>query len=121
MAYTESQWEKAKAYYGVLLLLNGDASGKELIKDYSDKDSFILSMLVRTKQYKEVIKLREQTKLDNPTDYQNQVSLAVAYVLDGQKMKAIEILKEVQKAVPEFKPQGDALIRDILAGKKIGE
>lgn len=113
--------EKAKTYYGAVLLLSGDISGKELIKEYSYKDSFFLSIFGKTKQYKEVIKIREQLRLDNPTDYQNQVSLAVAYYFDKQPAKAIALIKEVQKSIPDFKGQGDALIRDIQAGRAIGK
>jgi len=111
--------QKAKTYYGAVLLLSGDKASTALIEGYSYKDPFFLSIFNSTKQYKEIIKIREQLKKDNPEDYQNQVSLAVAYVLDKQPAKAILILREVQKAVPEFKGQGDALIRDIQAGRSI--
>ncbi len=111
--------ETARTYYGAVLLLSGDTKGKDFIGNYSYKNPIFLLAFGKTKQYKEVIKIREQFKSDNPTDYQNQVSLAVAYVLDKQPAKAIQILREVQKAVPEFKAQGDALIRDIQTGKSI--
>ncbi len=112
---------KAKTYYGAVLLMIGDKSGQELIKDYSYQDPFFLNVFANLKQYKEVIKIREQMKKDDPTDYQNQVSLAVAYSLDGQKLKAIQIITEVQKAIPEFKGQGDYLIKEIQAGRKISK
>jgi tetratricopeptide (TPR) repeat protein len=110
---------KAKTYYGAILLLSGDKAGRLLLEGYSYKDPIFLSVFSKSKDYKEIIKIREQLRLDNPADYQNQVSLAVAYVLDGQKTKAVEILRAVQKAVPEFKGQGDYLIREILAGRNI--
>ena len=111
--------DRARTYYGAVLLLSGDKSGSELIKGYSTKDGFFLSIFSRLKQYKEVIKIREQIKKDNPLDYQNQVSLAVAYYLDKQTAKAILVIKDVQKAVPEFKQQGDYLIKEMQAGRNI--
>lgn len=111
--------DRARTYYGAVLLLSGDKSGSELIKGYSTKDGFFLSIFSRLKQYKEVIKIREQIKKDNPMDYQNQVSLAVAYYLDKQTAKAILVIKDVQKAVPEFKQQGDYLIKEMQAGRNI--
>jgi tetratricopeptide (TPR) repeat protein len=113
--------QKAKNYYGAMLMITGDTSYKQYIEGYSYKDSFFINMFSLAKQYKEVIKIREQLKLDNPTDYQNQVSLAVAYYFDKQPAKAIALIKEVQKAIPDFKGQGDALIRDIQAGRAIGK
>lgn len=110
---------KARTYYGAVLLLSGDKSGDELISGYSYKDSFFLSVFSRLKQYKEIIKIREQIKKDNPTDYQNQVSLAVAYYLDKQTIRAVGIIKEVQKVVPEFKEQGDYLVKEMQAGRNI--
>lgn len=111
--------EKARGYYGAALLLSGDKLGQDLMKEYSYKDPLFLSIFNKTKNYKEIIKIREQLRLENPTDYQNQVSLAVAYVLNGQKTKAIEIIRSVQKAEPGFKGQGDYLIGEILAGRSI--
>ncbi len=113
--------QKAKNYYGAMLMITGDTSYKQYIEGYSYKDTFFINMFSLAKQYKEVIKIREQLKLDNPTDYQNQISLAVAYYFDKQPTKAIALIKEVQKVVPEFKAQGDALIRDIQAGRPIGK
>jgi O-antigen ligase len=113
--------QKAKTYYGAVLLLAGDKAGNELIKGYSYKDSLFLAVFARAKQYKEVIKIREQLQKDNPTDYQNQVSLAVMYSLDKQNLKAIQLLREVQKAVPDFKAQGDYLIKEIQAGRSIAK
>ncbi len=111
--------QKAKTYYGGALLLSGDKTGNEMIKGFDYKDPFFITVYGQTKQYKEVIKIREQMRIDNPKDYQNLVSLAIAYVLDLQKAKGIQILRDVQKMVPEFKVQGDYLIKEILSGKKI--
>ncbi len=111
--------QKAKNYYGVMLMITGEKDYQKYIEGYSYKDPLFLYLFIQAKQYKEVIKIREQFKLDNPADYQNQVSLAVVYYLDKQPAKAIAILRDIQKAVPEFKGQGDALIRDIQAGRSI--
>jgi tetratricopeptide (TPR) repeat protein len=111
--------DKARTYYGAVLLATGDVKGKELIQGYDYTDSFFISMFSQAKQYKEVIKIREQLKKDNPDNYQNQVSLAVAYYLDKQTAKAVALIREVQKAVPEFKGQGDYLIKEMWAGRSI--
>lgn len=111
--------QKAKNYYGAILLLTGEKEYEQYIEGYSYKDSFFISVFSQAKKYKEVIKIREQLKIDNPTDYQNQISLAVAYTLDKQPAKAIAIIREVQKLVPEFKPQGDYLIKEIQAGRSL--
>jgi O-antigen ligase/tetratricopeptide (TPR) repeat protein len=113
--------DKARTYYGAILLATGDVKGKELIQGYNYKDSFFISMFAQSKQYKEIIKIREQIKKDEPNNYQNQVSLAVAYYLDKQPAKAIALIREVQKVVPEFKGQGDYLIKEIQAGRSIAK
>lgn len=111
--------QKAKNYYGGILMITGDKNYKQYLEGYSYKDSFFISMFIQAKQYGEVIKIREQLKKDNPKDYQNQVSLAVAYYLNKQTVQAIAVLKEVQKAVPDFKGQGDYLIKEMQAGRNI--
>ena len=108
--------DKARTYYGAVLLVSGDKNYKEFLEGYDYQDPFFMSMFAQAGQYKEVIKIREQIKKDNPTDYQNQVSLAVAYSLDKQVAKAIQIIREVQKALPEFKAQGDYLIGQLQTG-----
>lgn len=110
---------KAKSYYGAMLMITGEKEYEKYIEGYSYKDSFFISIFSQAKKYKEVIKIREQLKADNPKDYQNQVSLAVAYSVDKQPAKAIAIIREVQKAVPEFKEQGDYLIKEIQAGRSL--
>jgi O-antigen ligase/thioredoxin-like negative regulator of GroEL len=111
--------QKAKNYYGAALLMTGDKNYAQYLEGYSYKDPLFMSIFAQAKQYKEVIKIREQMKKDNPTDYQNQVSLAVAYSMDRQPVKAIAILREVQKALPEFKAQGEYLIKEIQAGRSL--
>jgi O-antigen ligase len=111
--------QKAKSYYGAMLMITGEKDYESYIEGYSYKDSFFISVFSQAKKYKEVIKIREQLKADNPTDYQNQVSLAVAYSVDKQSAKAITLIREVQKVVPEFKDQGDYLIKEIQAGRPL--
>lgn len=108
---------KAKNYYGAALLLNGDKKGLELIEGYSYQDPFFLSVFNKTGQYKESIKIIERQLKDSPTNHQLRVSLAVTYLFDGQRTKAIEILQQVIKDVPEFKKQGTYLIQEIQAGR----
>lgn len=109
--------EKARQHYGAALLLKGDQAGRALIEGYSYKDSFFLTVFNRTKQYKEVISILEQMIADQPTNYQLQVSLAVAHLESGNREKAIEIIRGVMKAVPAFEPQGAQIIKDIQSGK----
>lgn len=110
---------KARTYYGAVLMLVGDKNYKSFLEGYSYKDQFFVSLFAKAKQYKEVIKIREQIKKEVPTDYQNQVSLAVAYYLDKQTVKAVAVIREVQKSVQEFKEQGDYLIKEMQAGRSI--
>lgn len=109
--------QRAANYYGAMLMVTGDASGREMIKEYSYDDPFFLAVFSGTKQYKEVIKILEKQIADQPANNQLKISLAIAYFRDGQKAKSVTILREVQKAVPEFKAQGDQLIREIQAGR----
>lgn len=113
--------KKARTYYGAILLVLGDKSYGEFLEGYEYTDPFFMSIFAQAGQYKEVIKIREQIKKNNPTDYQNQVSLAVAYSLDKQIIKAIQNIREVQKVVPEFKDQGDYLVKQLQMGKSIGK
>jgi O-antigen ligase/tetratricopeptide (TPR) repeat protein len=108
---------KARTYYGGVLLLMGDKKGSELIQGYNPNDSFFLSVFNKTKQYKEAIKIQEEQIKNQPENYQLQVSLAITYLFDGQRTKSIELIREVIKKVPEFKGQGEFLIKEIQAGR----
>lgn len=108
---------RAQNYYGGMLLLKGDESGKNLIKGYNPNDTFFLSIFTKTKQYKEVVKILNERIKQQPTNYQLQISLAVAYVFENQRPKAIELIQSVMEKVPEFKKQGQELINQIKAGK----
>ncbi|MEY4440683.1 MAG: hypothetical protein RLY49_309 [Candidatus Parcubacteria bacterium] len=111
--------DKARTYYGAVLYVAGKPEGKELMRGYSYKDTLFLTIFNRGKRYDEVIKIRELLVKDNPTDYQGKINLAIAYYLNKQPTKAIAIIKEVQKAVPQFVEQGNYLIKEIQAGRTI--
>src|SRR5690606_7855656 len=109
--------DKARTYYGAALLSAGDLLQPELLEGYSYKDPFIFSVFSQVGYHKELIKILTARINDNPTNYQLKLSLAVAYLLDGQRTKAVEAIKEIQEAVPDFKQQGDYLIKEIQAGR----
>jgi tetratricopeptide (TPR) repeat protein len=111
------QNDKARRYYGAMLILSGDKKGNELVEGYDAADPFFLSVFNQAKQHKEIIKILEAQVAAQPTNYQLQVSLAMANLNAGNKAVAITLIQGVIKAVPEFKKQGDGLIAEIRAGR----
>lgn len=109
--------QKSKNYYGAVLLMRGNNDAWKFLEGYNYKDAFFLNVFNRTKNYKESIAVLEKQIVDQPTNYQLYVNLSTAYLFDGQRSKSIEILKKVIVAVPEFKSQGEFMIKEILAGR----
>jgi O-antigen ligase/tetratricopeptide (TPR) repeat protein len=115
------QNEKARRYYGAMLILTGDSKkGNELVEGYDPTDQFFLSVFNQAKQHKEIISILQAQIAAQPTNYQLQVSLAIANLNAGNRGVAITLIQNVMKAVPGFKEQGEFIIKEIRAGRNPG-
>lgn len=79
----------------------------------------ILQAYFDTKQYKrlaEMIKIRVDA---DPTNVNNQATLAQVYVYMGDKAKAVAQIKAAISAVPGFKDEGEKIIANIWAGRPL--
>ncbi len=112
--------EKARTYYGASLLLVGDKRGEELMKGFDYNDPFFISIFTKLKRYNDAITILEKQITDNPTDYQAMLSIARIRLLNGESQKAIEIIRQLIAAVPQFKEQGEFIIKEIQAGRNPG-
>lgn len=109
--------QKARNYYGALLLANGDSAGKALVEGYPYQDSFYLTVFNKVGMFKESIKILERLRAENPDNPEYQFNLGLAYAEDGQKAKAISLLQNVVKTAPEFATSARQLIGRIQAGR----
>lgn len=111
--------DKARTYYGGILLLSGEIEeGLELIEGYDYRDPYFLAIFNRTKQYQESVKIMEKQVEQQPENYQLQVTLAMTYFRNNQTTKAVELLRNVINKVPEFKEQGEFMIKEMQAGRE---
>lgn len=111
--------QEAKRYYGGALLLTGSAKGEEYVQGYSYKDTFFLDVFLLLEKYEEVLKIVQNLTKDNPESFVNQVSLAVAYVLNEQRNTAIEILYSLENLNQQQQQHIQNLIFEIKSGKKV--
>jgi len=118
---TKPDIEKVRVYYGTTLLLTGDQSGNDYLGEYDYRDPFYLQIFNLTKKYDQVVVILEKRIEDEPTNYQLQISLAVAYVYVKEPAKAIVVIQNVIKQLPEFEGQGNSLIKEIRAGRNPAE
>jgi tetratricopeptide (TPR) repeat protein len=108
---------KARNYYGGALILAGDKAGNDYIGEYSHNDPFMFSVFNIAGRYQDVIQMLEKRIADQPDNYQQHISLAVAYFKAGNRAKSIEIIRNVIAQVPAFKEQGEYFIKEVQAGR----
>lgn len=79
----------------------------------------ILQAYFDTKQFGKLAQMVKFRVDQDPTNINNQVTLAQIYVYMGDKNKAIAQINAAVKAVPDFKTQADTIIANIKSGKPL--
>jgi len=111
----------ARIAYAVALVYAGDYKLADMLMaseiPAGQSDEQLVKAYYQMKQYPKVISLLKLRLVLRPDDPQTHVSLAAAYVSNGNRNEAIA---ELQKAIdlnPEFKKQGEFYINEIKAGR----
>ena len=80
-------------------------------------DEQLLNAYGRIGNWKKVKDIWEFFIKNDEDNVQYRVSLAAAYLKVGERQKAIETIRQAISISNDFKEQGEALIREIQAGK----
>jgi thioredoxin-like negative regulator of GroEL len=68
-------------------------------------------------RYDKVVEIWEGRVKEDPENSQFRLSLAAAYVGNGQRQKAIKEIKGLMEELPDFQEQGQYYINEIRAGR----
>lgn len=96
------------------------ALAEELFKSNSFdvlEDERVIKAYSDVKEYGKIIEILKSRVERNPADAQAHVSLAAAYLLDGQRQRSIAELQRAVELNPEFKKQAETYIKEIRAGR----
>ena len=87
------------------------------IVDAAVFDERVVKAYYDVKQYGKVLDIWKARAERKPEDPQAQVSLAAAYLLNGERQRSIAALKKASELNPTFKEQADFYIKEIRAGR----
>lgn len=87
------------------------------IKDIIFTDDRIISAYASTKQYGKIISILQAKVNSDPSNVQNHISLAAAYLGNNQREMAIAEIQKIIEINPQFKTQGEFYIKEIRAGR----
>jgi len=88
----------------------------EISEDDLASDDRVIGALTGANNYTKSIELLKRRVFLKPDDPQSYVSLAVIYVKIGRDNQAIEVLREFENRLPQYKDQIDTYIKGILDG-----
>jgi tetratricopeptide (TPR) repeat protein len=81
-------------------------------------NEILLQAYVDTKQFAKVLEIWKARAKSSPNDANAFIGLGRAYLMTGDKANAIASVKEAIRIEPQFKEQGESIIKDITAGKQ---
>lgn len=118
----EPRFIEARKLYALTLWLTGEtkAADELLLEGFGTviiNDSNFINAYAGSKHYDRVAKIWELRVKAEPSNAQNYGSLAGAYVLNGERAKAIEVLNELAKQHPELQTEVNHHISEIRAGR----
>lgn len=80
-------------------------------------DDRIVSAYAATGQYGKIILIFQARIKNDPNNTQSRVSLAAAYLGNGQREAAVAEIQKIIEISPQFKEQGENYIKEIRAGR----
>lgn len=118
----EPKYNDARKVYAVIAIYNkDDALAEELLipvfGTVTPDDDRLVSAYTATGQYDKVVVIWKERVEKNPDNPQFRLSLAAAYLGNGERGKAIKEVEKVMAVTPEFKEQGQYYINEIRAGR----
>lgn len=114
----DTSYKDALSYYAASLVYAGrEAEAKKLLNDggvddKTSKEAFLRAYADMGEWQKAIAVLRDLIKGD-PTNSDYRMNLVAAYYQSGNKQGAIAALREMIAAIPSFKAQGEAYIKQI--------
>lgn len=107
--------------YAMLAIFSGRPEvGEALLKKHFGSeivpDPKYINAYAAISDFKKLLMVWEKIVAQNPDNFQNRVGLASAYARLGQNQKAIVELERAIEITPQFKAQGEALIKQIREG-----
>lgn len=120
--YLDQSFLSARLYFAAAAIYNhkldvADQALQGVSTSTIASSNDILTAYYTAKQYGKVLELwKERVRLD-PSNAQNHLSLAAAYLLVNDRRDAIAEIREAITIEPRFKDQGEAYIKQIQAGK----
>lgn len=117
----DKRYGEAETNYASVLILNGKSKQAEemLLGNHGTSivpEEKIINAYFRIKNYGKVLELWQKKMTDNPTVAEYKMRVAAAYLLTGNKSKAVEYLKMAMAQDPGLKEQAEGAIRGINDG-----
>lgn len=119
---SEPNYAEARDLYALAALYTGDIALAEelLLPAYGTiavpEDRFINAFL-ELEKYGKIVEIWETRVADSPDNPQFHLSLAAAYLGNGERLKAIVEIEMLIELNPDFKDQGEYYISEIKAGR----
>lgn len=115
----EPAFPEARKIYALLAIYTGNVPlADEIIADqklYTDQ-RFVNAFLSQGRADR-VVEAWKSLVAENPNDTQNHISLAAAYLANGERSRAVKELETAIALDPAFREQGEYLIGEIKAGR----
>lgn len=112
------EYEQARIIYAMgAIYVGNNALANELLQGRSVVDDRLLRAYIDTKQWDKAAAMAQAKINLNPNDTNIRLSLAAVYYQAGQKQAAINVIRDAIAQNPQFKDQGETLIKQIQEGK----
>jgi len=114
----DPSYDQARLNLAVAYILNGrqPEADEVLISGFGTVEvpsPILVTIYSRVKDYNRLVGIWKVIAKNTPQDLNYRKSLAGAHLLANQKPEAIKALEQVIKDFPEFKAEGENLIKDI--------
>lgn len=117
----ETSSNQSRVVYAVAVIYaKDDKLAEELLAPIQGTDFIdnrVISAYAFAKQYWKIIPIIQAKINSEPTNIQNHISLAAAYLGNNQRELAVAEIQKIIEINPQFKTQGEFYIKEIRAGR----
>lgn len=108
-------------YAAILMYANNQNEADRLLTERFNTpivdNEILLQAYLDTKQFSKVLEVWKARAKAAPNDANALIGLGRAYLISGDKANAIKSIEEAIRLEPQFKEQGEGIIKDIREGK----